>query len=408
MDENLIIEEWIQSNGGKPDWKAIAAHLGYKEAEAEKLRQRYKHYREKRGDFEQKRDRYKAKIEINGDNSRVIDVLVALTDEEAKDPNAVLDKLGYPPAEWELIKLEISLWQSMKSHKIGGGTQELMSVRARIEPRNPSKIALEDIDEHFKDYTPPKLAPRAKRKKQEGLLLEVVLGDMHLDGNNNGNITKRVENTLDGIEQINMDISEIVLVPIGDIFHYDSYQKTTTGGTKIDSGGMGHQKMFDLGLDLLKIAVERLKRIAPVKLMFVPGNHDYTYSYMLLKAVECYYREDENVNVDCGHHPRKAVLWGENLIVWAHGEVAKTRISDLPQVEFREAFGKAGCVELHAGHLHSQQAFEKGGVIVRYLPAIASPTEWEIKEGFVGSLRGTMCYLWDKKPGYVANYQIRP
>jgi hypothetical protein len=365
MDENLKIEEWIENNGGRPDWKAIAVYLGHSEDDSERIRQRYKHFRSQRGDFKEKDGKYRATYQRNGDGTVSSDRLIAMSEEDSKDPRRVVELHGFDPDEWVLIDVINNYWQMMKSHKTGGGSHTLYQSKIRLRPRNPDEITLKDIDAFFEGYTPPKLAPKAKRKEQDGQLLEIVLGDMHLDGDSNGNITKRLKNTITGIERISENISEIALIPIGDIFHYDTYQKTTTGGTQIEPGNMGHQKMFDLGEELMLHAVDSLKRIAPITTYFVPGNHDYTYSYMLLKSIDNYYRNDENVTVDCGHYPRKAVLWGENLIVWAHGDVAKSRIADLPQVEFREWFGKAKCVELHAGHWHSQQTFEKGGVIVR-------------------------------------------
>jgi hypothetical protein len=128
---------------------------------------------------------------------------------------------------------------------------------------------------------------------------------------------------------------------------------------------------------------------------------------MLLKGVQAHFRKNKNVAVDCGHDPWKGMLYGKNLIVWHHGDIPKSRLKNIPQTEFREEWGKAEYVEMHTGHLHHEQTYTEGGVVVRHLPAIAAPTEWERGKGYLGSMRSTVCYAWDKQPKWNECWTIR-
>lgn len=407
MNENEKIEQWIADHGGKPRWKEIAVFLGCPEKDGERLRSRYKYFRESRGDFVDQKEKYKATYQMNGDGIITSDRLIEMSEEESKSPSRVVELHGFDPDEWELIEITNNYWQMMKSHKAGGGTQILYQSKIRLKPRNPNDITLSDIDRVFANYTPPKMAKARKRAVLPGDLLEVNLGDLHIDGD--GDIFERVKKIVEHIEMKAQfyKFSQSVLVFGGDIFHYDTVAQTTTGGTKLETSGMGYASMFDCGLEVANFVIQRLSSIAPIKVPFVPGNHDESYAYHLIKGLEGYYRNDENVTFDCGHDPWKGCEYGENLIVWQHGDIPKKRLKAIPQTEFREAWGRVQWVELHTFHLHHEEAYEDSGVIVRHLPAVAGQSTWERRNGFNGAKRGTICYVWDKEAKWLDTWAIR-
>lgn len=404
--ENEKIEQWIDEHG-QANWKEIAEYLGKPKNDAEKLRSKYKAFRKRRGDFKQKEEKYRATFQMGGDGTVTSDRLIEMSEEDSKTPRRVIELHGFDPDEWELIDVINNYWQMMKSQEIGGGSHTLYQSKIRLKPRDPNEITLKEIDSFFDNYVPKKLAPPRKAQYKPGDLLEINLGDLHIDGD--GDIEERVEKILEQIETKAQfyQFSQIVLVLLGDVFHYDSVAQTTTGGTKIESTGLGYCKMFDTGLGVALNAIQRLSRFAPVKVPYVPGNHDESYLYMLIKALEGRFIQDEMVTFDCGHDPWKGHMHGKNLIVWQHGDIAKARLKTLPQTEFREEWGEAEWVELHAGHLHHEQVYEDGGVTIRHLPAVSGQSRWEKRNGYTGSRRGTVCYVWDKDSVYLESWTIR-
>ena len=96
---------------------------------------------------------------------------------------------------------------------------------------------------------------------------------------------------------------EYILFPIGqDFFHFDTPRVTTTAGTQLDSDTRW-QKMFTKGVELLVWAVEQCHALAPVKVMWVPGNHDQMLSYAAVVGLSQRYAHTETIDVDLSPTP---------------------------------------------------------------------------------------------------------
>ena len=124
-----------------------------------------------------------------------------------------------------------------------------------------------------------------------------------------------------------------VLFPVGqDYFHFDNPKIQTTAGTQLDSDTRW-KKMYSCGLELLIEMIEKLRKIAPVAILWVPGNHDEELSYTAVVALKHIYATSGDVKVDAGPAQRKYFLWEKNLIGFAHGRDEGKRLSGLMQVE---------------------------------------------------------------------------
>jgi hypothetical protein len=153
--------------------------------------------------------------------------------------------------------------------------------------------------------------------------------------------------------------------------------------------------------------VELLAEIAPVEVVWVPGNHDPTVSYHLAKTVQAWFRRNDRVTVDAGPKVRKYVAWGCNLIGLTHGDAP--RPEDLPGLmaaECRDEWANTTCREWLVGHQHrSRQWVTKStdthkGTTVRVLRSLAGTDAWHFENGYVGTQPAGEVYFYGRHRGY--------
>jgi hypothetical protein len=205
-------------------------------------------------------------------------------------------------------------------------------------------------------------------------------------------------------------VSRFVL-PLGnDLFHVDSLLRATTAGTPQDADGR-YAKMIEIGEASVLAAVDRLQRIAPVDVIYVPGNHDRLASYHLCRTASAWFRNCERVSVDLSPAVRKYRRYGCNLFGYTHGDRVNgdAGIRSLPAlmaVESPQDWGQTTCREWKLGHRHTSRRFETRssdefqGVQVRWLSSLSGTDAWHFENGFVANRRAAEAYLYDLNHGY--------
>jgi len=204
-------------------------------------------------------------------------------------------------------------------------------------------------------------------------------------------------------------IDEIIFVIGQDFFHINNPEFTTTHGTKQDVDGR-LAKIFETGALAVMHAIDRCIEQAPVKVLWIPGNHDAETSWFLAKYLEAWYRNAPSVRVDSGPSQRKYHRYGINLIGFTHGDEEPHR--DLPSimaVERREDWGEVRQCEWHVGHLHKRREtrYLAGdthvGIGVRILPSLSGIDAWHYRKGYVQTMRIAEAYLWSYTRGYTGH-----
>ena len=157
--------------------------------------------------------------------------------------------------------------------------------------------------------------------------------------------------------------------------------------------------------------IEQCRLIAPVRVVWVPGNHDMTTSWFLVKMLEQRFWDCREVEIDTTPTTRKYHLYGVNLIGFTHGNEEKH--ADLPTImasECPKLWSQATHREFHLGHLHKQKQTRyvsddtHVGVPVRILPSLSATDAWHYKKGYVKGRRAAEAYLWSKEDGYTGHF----
>lgn len=292
----------------------------------------------------------------------------------------------------------------------------------RILPRHlndATDAVFARLAKHAPKYPPP---PKARGGSGEPFLGVVGLFDAHFGklcwGAETGaaydlRIAERVyANAVEDMlaETAARPVAQWVL-PIGnDFYHIDNSRNTTYAGTPQDVDGR-YAKVIEAGEMAVVTAIEQLAATAPVRVVWVPGNHDPTTSYHLARTVAAWFRRCDRVAVDYSPSPRKYVAWHRVLLGLTHGnEEKKESLPSLMATEQPDAWAAAkACREWLVGHDHrARQWVTKAtdtyeGTVVRVLRAITGTDSWHHRKGFVGTTPAGEIYWYGRDRGYAGH-----
>jgi len=429
LDESIFETclQFYNSDKKVPFWNELAKRFNYKTGE--QLRSEFKRIRKKRGipsknqfekidvennginkdsndkNIENINKNLKCTTEFNKDGSITDERLIEISNEDSKTPDFLMKAHGFDESKFEMISCRNNYWEG----PISGGKQVFFQSKIVVKPKKSIEISFNDIDNFFKNFNgnQSKLI-QSTQYKENSDILEICLADLHIGNagiynkSNLNDIQDKFNVTINDIcNRIkNKKLEKIYLVPLGDILHYDTSSRSTTAGTNLESTELDFATIFNMGAEMLINGIDRLSQIAPVEIPYIAGNHDRTLGYALIKSIQFYYRNNKSIIVDCDILPRKFRKIGKSLIGWCHGDMAKDKIGAWLQSEARKEWGETYFSEVHAGHFHVQQTVaEKNGTIIRYLPSMTNIDMWTYERGFVGAIKSTVSFVWDKEIG---------
>jgi len=335
----------------------------------------------------------------------------------------------------EYCKVDLLVWEAERfvcnKYEMGAKNEKgdlvvepLFQVKAFLKKKVHVANAIKEIEalkEKAKNYSPE--PPPVLKPKTSSYMLELALVDHHFGklgwqpetGSKSYDIKVAEKiyweafNTLiDRTKTFTFD--EIVMVIGNDLFQSDTAEGTTTKGTPVSTDGRYH-KVFTLVRDTMIKSIEALRPLArKIKVVMVSGNHDSLSVFSLGSSLEMFFFRYDDVEIDNSPRMRKYYQYGSNMLLWTHGH--KTKLSNLPilmATEQPKMFGATKYREAHTGHKHTSQSEliilkdgdENHGVRVRILPALCGVDDYHADHGFVGNLRSSEAFVWEKSSGIV-------
>ena len=334
-------------------------------------------------------------------------------------------------------KIDLNLW-NIDRHVINkwdvtnkfGQTFQNWQIKVWLSKREEIEAAI-NFEQFYKDllakHKSIKYKP-VKYSKNESNLLEVNIFDLHL-----GKLcwSEEVENNYDtkiASARFNYALQQIIhragpfgydriVFPIGnDFFNSDGHLNQTTMGTRQDEDSRW-QKTYMTGKKLLIEAIDYMRQFAPVDVIVVPGNHDWTKSFFLGDTLASWYRSDKCVSVNNKANPRKYYEYGSVLLGYTHGNNEKIEaLRSLMAFEAKDAWARTRYKEFHLGHQHrklsvkhtikSDLLHEELGVVIRSMSSLAGTDAWHHTMGYVGPTRAAEAFLWNKDSGLIGNFNI--
>lgn len=328
-------------------------------------------------------------------------------------------KLKIDPHFNELVFFQRSKWQQREDGVWLYATK--YRVKPLLEPKWNEKEFLQNVKDLIKsapknynfNFESKGVKGLNKDKLMECPPVELHLGSLSWHGDTEFNYDSKIASDMfrDMIKQMiekqeHEKCDKLIMCIGGDFFNSDTPDNTTTKGTPMHND-VRWKKMFETGVELWKSAIEELEKyFNEVEIRNVPGNHDRTTSYYLYSVLQARYEDRKKIKF--GKHTRELqeMVWGDNLIVWAHGETNVKRLIESIDAEFRHLLSQTKRTEVHVGHLHSEMVMEKPGLLFRRNGTLKLTDYYEYHERFVGAVKKHQVYIWEKEKGLVNIYNV--
>lgn len=379
---------------------------------------RCQEYQEKIGgsaEPETGKDNIKLEEEFEGPNRNIVS-----SSHEIRTLDQLLKYCRVDLDIWEVVKYVENSWGSEKNKNF--------QVKAWLSKRTEGDLTVEEFREEFKKAVAehiPVYEPVKRVRPKKNNAAEISIHDLHF-----GSLCWKPETGQDYdikiaqqvfseavealIDEISPKRPEKIVFPIGsDFFNVNSKLNMTSAGTAQDEDSRW-QKTFLYGGKMVIRAVDRLRLLAPVELVVIPGNHDEERSFYLGEYLSAWFRNDREVNVDNAPTMRKYWSWGKCLVGFCHGDAeVKGTLPLIMATEVPELWSSAEFREWHTGHLHHKatKSYDYGteirGVRERILPGLAATDSWHKKKGYDG-LRSAEAYIWNKEGGNTADFMYNP
>ena len=154
-----------------------------------------------------------------------------------------------------------------------------------------------------------------------------------------------------------------VLLPLGnDIVHVDNNNSTTTSGTHQDSYGSVESQML-LAAELYIRMIESLAQHYNVWLCHVHSNHDRVSGWSVSQIIAAYFRNHPRVHASVNsmsQQHRKYFVFGNNLIMFHHGEAKEEKLLGIIKAEANQALAQTNRVYVYQGHTHHKTVSKRG------------------------------------------------
>lgn len=348
--------------------------------------------------------------EQKSDGSVYMDRLVQVfEDVNPNDGPAIMKALNLDPKFWELINAKTQMWHGATKN---GGKQILCNIKANVRPK--TYVSTEDAIDMYKELVAKKPAEIEKAWKNriptegDGDILEVNFSDAHIglwSGEGRYNMTIARRTVYDMAASIvaraiknKRKYKYIALALTGDILHINSSANATANGTKQDIEGT-MREIYRAGFIIMRNFITILKLLnAPIKVIYVPGNHDLDSGRDLVHSLHAYYACDPNMEFVDDDDPHKMEVFGRTAVLYSHGEMkdAYAHVPMLSKGMFSLAANGVETFEAHLGHLHHTKVSNPTGFTnVRRLRSICDSCNWAHNKAFPGDNHGWTTFTYN-------------
>jgi len=319
-------------------------------------------------------------------------------------------------SRFEIAASEATKWECGDGE---GGSIELHRVFVRLKPKGgptTREVVAAMIDAAKNDIRRP-LTKSVKAPKRDGLWQVLVVADPHFGKYAWGKTTGGDDYDLDHAARLVGDTgSQLLSVGnahnptrrtiafVGDLFHYDRPDGSTTSGTPLERDGR-LQKMIEVGCNTLLSLVTQSADAAPTDVVIVNGNHDEVLTWTFQRIMQERFGGHKQVTIKPDFTGRQYLTHGRNLLGFVHGHRAKRKLPQIMALEASRQWSECPYREWHTGHFHSQAAEWQrpietlDGVIVRTAPALCPPDDWHSVNGFIGSREAMETFFYDHAGG---------
>lgn len=193
-----------------------------------------------------------------------------------------------------------------------------------------------------------------------------------------------------------------------DFLHIDNELGTTTKGTPQDCDGTAARILRE-GFELLIRDADSLLAVAPIEVVYVPGNHDHLLTTAMLTMLESWYAKNGLVTVNFTARSRSYVKYGQSILGFTHGDgalKAKDYISTMAK-EAAEFWSTTKHRAFFTGHLHTEVVRELTGGTAYQMKSLSGQDRYHERNGYL-SEAGMCSYIVDSDKGVTGSIIWKP
>ncbi|MCT4453509.1 helix-turn-helix transcriptional regulator [Lactiplantibacillus plantarum] len=363
----------------------IAEHMG-------KTHAAVKHYRQRHITDIKIEDSKEVTTEADGTQTATI--LMRLKHEPDKSPRTMLALTGYDPDKFDLISSQYKVYEQ---HSTEDGTVPQYSITVKVRPKDDISVSeLTGVINHGVKQKCLKRTPATLKH-----MLVVPLYDLHFGINSYDNMKPFLEK----IQAIiySHSLQKIVIELGGDLLHSDYLRTTkTVKGTQLDH--VDSLQAWEDAANFVKNIIEpAIKNSDVAELRAIGGNHDFDMQWAFVEMIRARYPQLSVFNP--GSY-RQVFTYGHVSIMMAHGDTAKSQLSQLFANEYPAEWSSSVWRETHWGHFHTEVVKDDGGAIQRQFGTPKPADGYEIKNGYTMNQHVLKALEYDEN-GLLAEYTLK-
>lgn len=377
-----------------------------------------------------------------------VDAEIRANEDEIQTPEDLIRFLKIDTSIWKIDKFQIGKstayrkdrevkWKVENGKVINGYVNDsgelllkpLFNVKVWMSRKTEeirANLVLDDFKKNVYQFAPKLLQLKYPPTPPSGMLYEVEMPDIHLGKLTWGEETGEDTDIKIQTEQAKNVITKLlghaknypiekILFPIGhDFYNVDNQYNTTSHGTP-QQEDTRWRKTFKIGWTLASEMINLCSQIAPVDVLIVSGNHDEERSFYLGEVLSALYQGSNRVSIDNSARMRKYYSYGKVLLGLTHGYHEKIKeLKDLMTYEQPQLWSQSLYREWHTGDKHHKEDYvhktheTSTGVVIRILRSLTPPDAWHYNKGYIGALRASESFLWDRDEGLIGQFSAIP
>lgn len=328
------------------------------------------------------------------DGTQTATVLMRLKHEPDKSPRTMLKLTGYNPDEFDLISSQYKVYEQ---HSTEDGTVPQYSITVKVRPK--ADISVSELTNIINNEVKQKRLERTRSTLKR--MLVVPLYDLHFGINSYDKMKPYLEEIQTIIQT--RSLQKIVIEVGGDLLHSDYLGTTkTVKGTQLDH--TDNRQAWEDASHFVKDVVElSIENSDVTELRAIGGNHDFDMQWAFVEMIKTRYPQ---LSVFNPATYRQVFTYGRVAIMMAHGDTAKTKLSQLFANEYPTEWSRSAWRETHWGHFHTETVKDDGGTIQRQFGTPKPSDGYEIKNGYTMNQHVLKALEYDEN-GLVAEYTLK-
>lgn len=195
-----------------------------------------------------------------------------------------------------------------------------------------------------------------------------------------------------------------IILNLGDFFHSDNSNNTTTRGTNVDVDGR-YAKVLQVGvtlmIDCVNLALAKFNKVIVKNNI---GNHDSHTSQVLSICMEHAFKNNKRVEIAEPANPFFIYEFGNCMLFSTHGDKVKPKTCQgMVANYFPELWGRTEHRYAMFGHFHHEFKEESNGLLIEIFNTLASSDAWHSASGY-RSKRNMKCIVLDREDGEIERY----